>query len=312
MTVLLGASSVPVGTSGGTAPERPLVSAFRLVSSAGQVTLSEDPYGMLDDPQGLTGVAFEPDLATSPSFDGAVLRSERPIVGQLDLLLPVIITTRDAQAAAAAAAEIRRVMGLYVEDSRVEVVLSDASTRTLRVRRWQDSSDSWHPMTWVHEWRKLPLRLRALDPWWSGDPRSITWVPAEAGGSFFPILPVRLSASAVLGEENPVQVGGDIDTWPTWTFAGPFDSVTVTRGDGLSFSVDEPLGVGETLTVKTDPRESGRVWHSSDGNWWQYLSPGSQLFPLRAVGDAVEVAAVASGAGTSVSVQWSPRYEVLV
>jgi hypothetical protein len=308
--VILGAGGSTA--SGAAAPVLSAVRSLKVTSSNGSVDLLADPFDLLRGPSGLAGAPFDVDLATSPSFDGAVLRSERRIVGSVDLLLPLLVRSSSTSAVAAALADLRRVLSPYAEDVQLVGSLESGATLSLPVMRYQAEGDSWWNSSWVAKYTTVPLRLRALDPWWSGDQRSRTWSVGGAGGSFFPILPLSLAESSVLGEANPLEVGGDLDTWPTWTITGPFTSLTITRGDGVTWSVDEPLLTGETLTVLTDPRETGRVSHSVDGNWWQYVAPGSELFRLRTESESVLVEAVGADATTTVTVAWSPRFEVLL
>lgn len=316
MSVILAGGVGPVpGGDAGRVDERPLVRSLRLESTAGSVELTADPYDVTADPVGLTGAPFEIDTATSPSYDGETLRSDRPLVDRLEVFLPILVRGASARAVADATARLRTVAGTRVEDCQLVGSLDDGSTRRINVRRVQAGGDDWHPMSWVHNWRIVPLRLRALDPFWLGDARSLEWSTGGAGGSFLPILPVRLRPSTVLGNSNPVAVGGDVDALPTWTITGPVSSLTIARGDGRTWGLRAgvSLASGETLTVKADPRESSRVWHSVQGVWFGQLTPGSELFSLRShVAETVTVTATGTTATSSVRVAWSPRFEVLV
>lgn len=312
MTVILGSG----GSSGFVeAPSlASVLTGVSLESPAGSLRLSGgSPWSVLPGASGLSGPGFDVDSATSPSFDGAVLRTQRPVVEPIEVFLPLYCDATTATAAESYTSELRAATRRSAGALRLVGSRYDGTSRSLSVVRVQSDGDSWLPESWQHWWRVIPLRLRALDPWWSGDPRSITW-RVGSGSSLLPfLLPTLLASAAVLGNENPLDVGGEVDTYPTWTLTGPFSSATVERGDGLSFTVDEPLLVGETLTIKTDPRESDRVSHSSAGNWWQYLTPGSQLFPLRAgVPEAVTVTAASASGAASVRVDWSPRFEALL
>jgi hypothetical protein len=107
---------------------------------------------------------------------------------------------------------------------------------TYRVTRYRTALEFWAP-----------------SPWWRGQQLTVPWSLA-APTQFFPILPIRLSASTISGAVTVDLSDTDAPTYPTWTITGPGEQLTL-RNDttGASLVLNSPIGDGQTVTIQTRP-----------------------------------------------------------
>jgi hypothetical protein len=116
-----------------------------------------------------------------------------------------------------------------------------------------------------------------------------------------------VSSGRVLGE-TVIMNPGDVDAWPTWTITGPAESLVATNNSaGQSFTLTYMLGAGETATIRTHrPMLRGPNGENIVGalDW-----PSAQLWPLRPGNNDVDFQVTGSGPGTSIVLEFYPRYE---
>ncbi|MEU4568660.1 hypothetical protein [Micromonospora sp. NPDC023956] len=116
-----------------------------------------------------------------------------------------------------------------------------------------------------------------------------------------------ISSGRVLGDvmaTNP----GETEAWPEWVLTGPMDSFTaLSRTLNQSFTLTYPLAAGQTIRITTDPP----TVRGPSGQPLTYaLSwPGSVLWPLEPGLNDVRFTAAGSEAGTSVELNYWPRFE---
>ena len=99
------------------------------------------------------------------------------------------------------------------------------------------------------------LEFWAPSPWWRGEPLTDEWSLA-APGVFFPILPLRLSASTIAGGRTFDLSDTDAPTYPTWTVTGPGTQLTLandTTGAQLVLTPPGGIGDGELVVIDTRP-----------------------------------------------------------
>ena len=179
----------------------------------------------------------------------------------------------------------------------------------------QDAS-TWQPTA---GWAAVELTLTCPDPWWRGSPRTWSWEQGVQPSFFDPrgnntFLPLILAADRLLGEPVVVPVPGDVPASPRWIVTGPASSVSATHVEsGRSWTVNAALGVGETLTVDTDPRVAATTGLSVVGpageDWFEYLEPPFDLWPLPVGEQSVTVGLAGSSAGSSAALEITPLHE---
>ncbi|WP_460407373.1 phage distal tail protein, partial [Actinophytocola sediminis] len=165
---------------------------------------------------------------------------------------------------------------------------------------WEDK-DTGGDTTWY----RLVLELYAPDAHWH-DPTPITLRFAyPTGVKWFPILPLKLGAGAVLGDAtltNP----GDVDAWPTWTVTGPGTAVSLdntTTGETLDLVGDLASG---TLVIVTEPGQQSITLDGVD--WWDKLTGSPTLWQVPPGDTAVSLALTGAAAGSSVQCSFFPLY----
>lgn len=101
---------------------------------------------------------------------------------------------------------------------------------------------------------KATLQFKAADPYWySAAPKTGSQEQQTGGAGWFPIFPLRVSASTVFANVEIVNNGDDV-AWPIWTITGPGSTLilrNMTTGEELG--VDCDLAAGEQLIIDTRP-----------------------------------------------------------
>lgn len=103
-------------------------------------------------------------------------------------------------------------------------------------------------------WRRETMVVQLLCPeglWRDVDPVQFEQLQ-ETGGDYLNPYP-SIGSGTVIGAGRWANLGDD-DAWPIWTVRGPMTAMTATNVTrGQSFTVTYTLGVGETLTVQSQP-----------------------------------------------------------
>ncbi len=99
---------------------------------------------------------------------------------------------------------------------------------------------------------KLEMTFQADDPYWLGEVQSPPAISGAAGESWFPILPIRLSGSTLLGTST-ITTSTAVPTFPVWTVNGPGVNPTFTNlTTGRTFAFKNTnLAAGEQITIDT-------------------------------------------------------------
>lgn len=196
------------------------------------------------------------------------------------------------------------------------------ATRPDGTQRWIDTyrkADGvvWDLNTWIPRiaWQKFGVTFYAPDPWFRGTDVVKTWVNGGTAPNFFPILPVELAPSRILGQDVQVEVGGDIRTPPLWTISGPMTSITATHVDtGREWTLTAELDEGETAIVNTDPRagvEAPRVQGPGGVSWWQYIEQPYDLWSLPIGTQTININVGGAGPTTAVEMRIPTLWETI-
>lgn len=161
-------------------------------------------------------------------------------------------------------------------------------------------------------WRKYAIQFRADDPWWySTTPEVVGW---DVGGpaGFFPLLPVQLTSSRVIGDTT-LDVAGDIESYGVWTITGPANGLaTLTNvGQGRSVRLNltgtYQLGAGQTVTV--DMRPGSRSILGPTGQPWLNARVGiPQFFDLAPGLNQLTLAVAGATTATRVRFTYQPKW----
>lgn len=144
---------------------------------------------------------------------------------------------------------------------------------------WRDVT----PVVENREFGSVSTLVSFLSPFWT-----------LSSGSF--------GGSPVMG--NP----GDLTAWPEWTITGPMTGITGTNvTTGQSFTITYELVAGEEITMTTDRptiRGPGGQNLVNALNW-----PSAYLWGVVPGDNEVEFSIGGFGVGTSVTIQFYPRYD---
>ncbi|MFC3453993.1 phage distal tail protein [Amycolatopsis speibonae] len=153
------------------------------------------------------------------------------------------------------------------------------------------------------------ITLHANDPFWLDQSDTTTTYAIGNPPAFFPIPPLRLTASEI-AVDTTVNNDGDDDAWPVWTIYGPGSGATLrnlTTGKVLSLP-SSSLGLGESISI--DTRKGRKTVTKNDGtNLFTGLTTTSALWPLVEGTNAVrlEMTGVTTGV-SSLQLSYRRRY----
>jgi hypothetical protein len=155
-------------------------------------------------------------------------------------------------------------------------------------------------------WWKAALKFYAPDPWWYGPQIAATWSLVDLP-AFFPIFPMRLSASTIRGERT-ITNPGDEDAYPRWTITGPGTGLElVNRTTGRSIALDITLTAGDAVHIDTRP--GYQSVRAADGtNLFGTVASDPALWALEPGPNTVAVLMDDVGPTSSVSGYFAPRY----
>lgn len=153
------------------------------------------------------------------------------------------------------------------------------------------------------------LTFEADDPYWYDvGEQTQSWVVGGTIPTWFQsgnILPIVLGASSLSGETT-LDVGGEVQTWPIWTIAGPASGIVVANlTTGQTFGWGSTLVDTDVLTVDTRP---GIKQVLLNGGPAQDALTSYDLWPLVTGANDVQVSVSGATAGSQVSVSWHNAY----
>jgi hypothetical protein len=166
-------------------------------------------------------------------------------------------------------------------------------------------------------WRLWGVTLTARDPFWSSLAAERLSFGNGAGVGFFPLLPVTLASSAVLGETTAT-LAGDVRTWGVWTIHGPADglvtlaNVSLGREVKLQLSGAYELAEGETVVVDMHPSRARVTAYTAaepDGvNWYGARVGVPQMWPLKPGANDIALSVTGATSATSLEFAYTPRW----
>ena len=149
-----------------------------------------------------------------------------------------------------------------------------------------------------------PLRFMAADPYWHGDDIVTTFV-AGTPAAFFPGPPFTIANPNTLNSAR-VTNPGDQDAYPVWTVTGPCDSFSIGVGTA-TVDATVTLAAGETIQIDMSPRAL-TVLDGTGADRWSVLTDAQfSSIPANAT-VALTTSVTNAGAGSSVSLAFTPRY----
>lgn len=240
----------------------------------------------------------------SPQIDGNALRGTRAQAREVMLPITFFDTTR---------ATFRdrkrtflRTLNPKLGLGTITATEADGSARTIQAYYVSGAEGDFGDDSSGLRWQTLGLTFSCPSPYWIGASEHLEFRTAETG-SFFPLLPLNVTDSQVLGDatiDNP----GDDTAQPIWTIHGPAGTATFTNTTtGKAFSLTAPLGAADTLVVDTRERQQTAVLNGTD-NWWPNLTTDSVLWGLEEGVNDIAMTLTSTSLATVVEVDYQPRY----
>ncbi len=138
-------------------------------------------------------------------------------------------------------------------------------------------------------YQACPVAFTAHDPYWYDvSPTSKTFT-ITAVATFFPIFPLRLTASQLVVDDAVVN-SGSVEAWPVWTITGPGADIKLTNlttGEFISFP-GQSITNDEILTIDTRPGAKS-VTLGDGTNAYPWLDYSSTLWSLRRGNNSVRL-----------------------
>jgi len=132
--------------------------------------------------------------------------------------------------------------------------------------------------------RAWALSIRCTDPFPHGEDITVEWGAGEPVPTF-PILPLRLGSSRVLGTQT-VHNDGDRPTLPVFTVQGPVDGLLTLRSETLGaesvydLSGAHAVAAGEVVTVDMRRGPSRGVRGPDGSSWWSARVGVPTMWPI--------------------------------
>ncbi|MFE4991432.1 phage tail family protein [Streptomyces mirabilis] len=297
-------------TPGGTNPPPigPLeVPSLAWTDAQGRVTLLSDrESGWILQPgiRGLDMPGYDRYTNASPGIDGEALLGVR--AQPREVFLPVVFFDTSRAGFLANKRFFVRTLNPKLGLGTLTLTESDGSFRTIEASYVSGAEGDFGRDTSGLHWQTVGLTFSCPSPYWLGASVHQEYA-AGATGNFFPVLPVKVRDSQVLGNttiDNP----GDAMSFPVWTIHGPATSAVITNTTtGLSFSVTASLGSSDVLVVDTRERVQAAVLNGTT-NWWPNLATDSDLWGLEPGENDVSLTLVGTDGNTVVQLDYQPRF----
>lgn len=213
------------------------------------ITLTDPAAGyrvLADVTAGLTAPSYEISTDRYAGIDGdteqAVSATAR------EVMLGQIIEAGDEATLAARVRSLVRAMRPKAGPGTLIASTPDGVRRTLTCRyasglEGAEDRASTTPGKWV----KAAIKLRAADPWWYGERKTVS-VGLGVGANFFPFFPLVLAPSTVQGQFTVDLSDADDRSYPLWTVTGPGSNLVLTN-ESIDYSTGQPVLVTQSLEI---------------------------------------------------------------
>lgn len=158
---------------------------------------------------------------------------------------------------------------------------------------------------------RIPVRLRAMDPYWRGLDQVTTVEYAGGSGiTWFPFPDLVLDPGGIMNDVM-IQNPGNAIAWPVWSIYGPGTDIkikNITTGKEFSFSSSLVLQRGDCVVVDTRP--GYKTAKKGTLNCFPYLAGYPSLFPLKVGQNRVLISMNNANQYSQVVLRYQPLYIV--
>lgn len=241
----------------------------------------------------------------SPGIDGYEIRQVR--AQGKEIALPIAFWADDSRAAYLARRRgLIRSLNPKRGTGTLTVTQADGTSRTIGARYSAGLEGDESLDAAGARWCINVLTFACPSPFWLGAEVTTEWRAAVAG-TFFPILPLAVGNSQVLGAVT-VDNDGDDDAFPVWTITGPATSVSLTNvTTGQVLVMNRTITIGDTIVIDTRERQQTALLNGTT-NLWGDLSDASTLWALEPGLNDLTLTVTGSTSNTRVRMTYQPRY----
>ena len=256
---------------------------------------------------GVTGLDMPPvaTTATVPvGWDGSLLQSTR--LPDREVFLPLLLhaDTRDDMRT------LKRRLAQLLSPKTGDVTVTVNHSDAVRQIDGRFASGFDGPVTGDGTTAAIGVVLRCSDPWWQAPETTVEQFDANPSKPLLSttqdFFPMEVTGSQAIGDvtiTNP----GDADAWPVIDIVGPGTDLVMNNATlGLSFGLSS-VGIGETLTVDTR-RGVQTLVDDTGAAAWDRLTPGSQLWPLAAGDNDIDLLILSTDTTTQVVITYRALY----
>lgn len=309
---ILGVRSGSTAGSGstGTVTKAPASwSNAKLISSAGEVSLTSDSLDILEEFTGLGPAPRTVNFDVPLGLPGSVPVAARPVRDEQRTISGALYVRGDTPRDRADIMSQALQVLCPPDDSQVRFQLSRGEDLVYTDGYAEFDTGDWEATAaWDHI-AILGMTMQCPSPYWSGTLRTLTLGQSTAG-AFFPVFPLGLAPASALGAASTITTSGDVPTWPTVTWTGPGTALEFETSAG-TWRIEGTVAGGEVVTVRLDPL-SGlagdlRVEGPDGSSWWSNLVQRG-LRPLAPGTETATITVEGLGAATTVEVAWRPLW----
>ncbi|MEE4540996.1 phage tail family protein [Streptomyces sp. V4-01] len=274
----------------------------------GRVTvLSDDENGWVIQP-GATGLdmpTYQVYSDESPEIDGSAIRQIR--AQARTIMLPVVVFSDvDRADFLAKKRGLRRSLNPKLGAGTLTITETDGTQRSIAAYYQSGGEGDESVDVGGMRYQMVAVVFVAPSPYWLGPPVHLDFQVAQSG-SFFPLLPLAVADSQVLGDTFISNDGDDV-AYPVWTIRGPATSVILTNIiTGQSLTLSQSLTSSDTVVIDTRERIQTVLMNGST-NLWPKLATGSALWGLAPADNEVALTLAGATTSTLVSLDYQPRY----
>ncbi|MFS4103754.1 phage distal tail protein [Streptomyces sp. PD-S100-1] len=240
----------------------------------------------------------------SPGIDGHALRDVR--AQHKAIILPIAFWAGDRQTYKARRRALIKSLNPKRGVGTITLTEPDGATRSIGAY-YTDGIEGDESLDAAGErWCINALTFATPSPYWLGDTVTKTF-KTGTDQAFFPVLPLVVADSQVLGAVT-IDQDGDDDAYPIWTITGPATSVTLTNTTtGKTLLLTHTITADDTIVIDTRERQQTVLLNGST-NLWPDLSDSSELWPLAEGVNDCTLTVASAAATTSVRLTYQPRY----
>lgn len=273
-----------------------------------EITLSDPggPWGVTTLP-GATGFGM-PEFTyyetASPSFDGSTVRGVRAESREINL--PLVLWGANRAQCLENFHGVVGAMNPRNGPGTLTLTTPDGNARSIFAYYNGGLVGKDDDAEWGMTHMSAVIVLKCPSPYFLGTPTSQTLRTAY-GDTFFPLLPVGLVSSQILGNSTLVN-DGDAEAFPVYTIVGPVTNPQIINSTtGTQITLNTSLTLGQEVTI--DTREGAKTVLRSDGaNLYPYLATGSALGALDPGANDMTFNMQGATTDTSVTVTFQKRY----